>query len=196
VPTGPGQLIMAGVNIQQLPAQEAVAAALVARRREYAAALRACRPHERKFLKQLPKSRYAPYTAGLALGVSDSTVWKMLNRPRVKRAMELFLRDALDDIGVSHVSLVADLLEIKERCMQSSPVLDRKGNPTGEYQFDSHGAIAAIKELAELLHIAGPKRVELTGLNGGPIETVTTHITEDMDAEEAARVYQDLIRTH
>ena len=178
------------------PAQETLATLQAERRRERALALRACRPHERAFLRQLPKSRYSPYTAGETLGISSRTVWNMVNRPRVKRAMEVFLQAALDDIGVSHTSLVADLVEIKNRCMQVAAVLDKEGKPTGEFQFDSRGGIAAIKELAELLKIAPAKRVEFTGANGGPIDTLHTHITDDMDAEEAARVYQEIMRTH
>lgn len=166
------------------------------RRRERIEALLACRPFERVFLKQLPKSGYSPYTAGKAIGISDHTVWKLQKRPRVKRVMELFLRDALEDLAVSHASLVADLQAIKERCMQVRPVLDKEGKPTGVFEFDASGASSAIKLLIDLLKLAPPKRVELTGVNGGPIETITTQITEDMDAEEAARVYQDIIRTH
>lgn len=146
--------------------QEAAEQALLERRRERTNALRACRPHERFFLRQLPKSRYAPYTAGQALGLSSRTVMKMLNRPRVRRAMEIFLADALDEIGVSHASLVADLVEVKQRCMQQQAVLDKDGKPTGEFQFDSRGAIAAIKEIAELLKLTPAKRIELTTKDG------------------------------
>lgn len=169
---------------------------LAQRRRERTQALRACRPMERVFLRQLPKSRYSPYVAAKVLGYSDSTVWKFMQRARVKRAMDLFLRDALEEIGVSHTSLVADLMTIKNRCMQVEAVCDKEGKQTGVYEFDASGATSAIKLLVDLLKLAPPKRVELTGADGGPIETLTTHITEDMDAEEAARVYQDIIRTH
>ena len=175
------------------PAQEIAQEALRARRKELALALRACRPHERTFLRELGQHRYRTYAAGEALGMSTHTVHKMLKRPRVRRAMEVFLQDALDEIGISHTSLVADLVEIKERCMEYREVLDRKGNPTGKFQFDAGGAIAAVRELTELLDMAAPKRVELTGADGGPIETVGL-ISGDLDADEAARVYQDIIR--
>lgn len=175
------------------PAQELAEEALKARRRELALALRACRPHERLWLRKLPEHRYEPYGTANALGMSNKTVMNMLKRPRVKRAMEVFLQDALDEIGISHTSLVADLVEIKKRCMQAEPVLDKKGQPTGVYQFDSRGAIAAIQEIAELRRLAPPKRLELTGADGGPIETAGL-ISGDMDADEAARVYQDIIR--
>lgn len=160
------------------------------RRKERLLALRECTLKERAFLKQLPTSRYAPYCAGRELGFSYRTTWLFLKRPRVKRAMEAFLRDALEEIGVSHASLVADLVEVKDRCMQARPALDKKGNPTGEFQFDAHAAISAINAIADLLKLAPPKRVELTAT----VENAPAHISPDMDAEEAARVYQDIIR--
>jgi hypothetical protein len=174
------------------------AALLLERRRERSQALRACRPIERVFLKQLPKSRYSPYVAGKALGYSDSTTWKIMQRGRVKHAMELFLRDALEEIGVSHTSLVADLVAIKERCMQVCPVLDKEGKPTGEFQFDSRGAIAAIKEIAELLKIAPAKRVEISNPDGiglfAPLtRAVATALQDITDPNEAALQYQQLM---
>jgi hypothetical protein len=149
------------------PATSPEAAALIQeRRRERLSALRACRPLERAFLRQLPKSRYSPYVAAKALGYSDSTIWKCMQRARVKRAMELFLRDALEEMGVSHASLVADLQTIKERCMQVEPVRDKEGKEIGEFQFDAKHAIAAIKEIAALTRMAAPQRIELTGRDG------------------------------
>lgn len=177
---------------------------LAARRKERIQALRACLPLERVFIRYLPKARYSPYTAAREAGISDSTAWKMMNRPRVKRAMGLFLEDAADQIGVSHESLLADLVEIRERCMQHRPVLDKRGKPVmveladgqlaAAYTFDAHGAVAAISKIMELRKLVPARRVELTGVDGGPIETVATHINADMDDEEAARVYQDIIR--
>lgn len=38
-----------------------------------------------------------------------------------------------------------DLQEIKRRCMQKEAVLDNQGNPTGEWKFDSRGALKAIE---------------------------------------------------
>jgi len=152
-----------------IPATPDQAALIADRRRERIEALRACRPMERVFLRQLPKSRYSPYVAAKVLGYSDSTVWKFMQRARVKRAMGLFLRDALEEIAVSHASLVADLQAIKERCMQVHPVLDKDGKETGEFQFDAKNAIAAIKEIADLMKLAPAKRIELTGRDGEPL---------------------------
>lgn len=147
------------------------------RRRERARALRACRPIERVFLKGLPKARYSPYTAAKQLGMSDSTAWKIMRRARVRKAMELFLQDALDELGVSHASLVADLVAIKERCMQCEPVLDDEGKPTGMFQFDARAAIAAVKEIADLLKLAPARRIDLTLREGNAIPAPMFHVS-------------------
>ena len=47
----------------------------------------------------------------------------------------------------------ADILlftkKIYDRCMQEEPVLDKDGNPTGEYTFDSSGANKAVKTMGD-----------------------------------------------
>ena len=40
--------------------------------------------------------------------------------------------------------VMANLVKVAERCMQDEPVRDKEGNPTGEYGFDSAGAIKAL----------------------------------------------------
>jgi phage terminase small subunit len=41
--------------------------------------------------------------------------------------------------------------EIVERSMQAEPVLDREGNPTGEYTFNASGANTAIRNIAQII---------------------------------------------
>jgi len=60
--------------------------------------------------------------------------------------------------AVEHAELTADWIigrwmKIADRCMQEEPVLDRQGNPTGEYRFDPNGANKALENLAKYLGI-------------------------------------------
>lgn len=144
------------MNTELTAQQEAAAQLLLERRRERTRALRACTVKERLFLRQLPKSRYAPYTAGEAIGISGRSTWKFINRPHVKRAMALFLEDALDEIGVSHASLMADLVHVKELCIKHL-LTEPKA---------AAGAIAAIGKLMELANLSPAKRIELTTKDG------------------------------
>lgn len=45
------------------------------------------------------------------------------------------------------------LMQIAERCMQAEPVVDKEGNPTGEYRFDSSGANRALELLGRRLRL-------------------------------------------
>ena len=50
---------------------------------------------------------------------------------------------------LTHKELVDNLKEIRDRCMQAEPVLDKMGQPTGEYRFDSQAAIKAVDLLGK-----------------------------------------------
>lgn len=76
--------------------------------------------------------------------------------------------------------------EIAERCMQGVQVMDRQGRkmvPTGEWKFDSTGAIRANEMLARHLCLFPNTRVELTGKNGGPID-VAVRMFRDLSEDE------------
>ena len=45
-----------------------------------------------------------------------------------------------------------DILEVKNRCMQANPVLDKEGNETGVWKFDSNGANKALDICGKCIH--------------------------------------------
>jgi len=53
--------------------------------------------------------------------------------------------DIASKYAVSRESVMRDLIDIQRRCMQAEPIRDSEGNPTGEWKFDSTGAINATK---------------------------------------------------
>ena len=52
-------------------------------------------------------------------------------------------------VKYSQDELMRDILEVKNRCMQANPVLDKDGNETGIWKFDSNGANKALDMLAK-----------------------------------------------
>lgn len=56
-------------------------------------------------------------------------------------------------IELSQDWVVQRLKDVAERCMQREPILDKEGNPTGEYRFDSTGANKALDCLMK--HLGG-----------------------------------------
>ena len=52
-------------------------------------------------------------------------------------------------VKYSQDELMRDILEVKNRCMQANPVLDKEGNETGVWKFDSNEANKALDMLAK-----------------------------------------------
>jgi phage terminase small subunit len=61
--------------------------------------------------------------------------------------------------------LIDEFVEIKERCKTEIPVLDSTGQETGEYKFDSNGAIKSLENIGKLLKMYTDK-VEHSGETG------------------------------
>ena len=62
--------------------------------------------------------------------------------------------------GVNRGYIISNLKTVAERCMDAVEVTDKKGNPTGEWTFDSGGAISALEKLGK--HIGmWPNKVQV-----------------------------------
>lgn len=88
---------------------------------------------------------------------------KLLKRADVQDLIAALKQRVAEDMAakysITRDSVIRDLVDVKTRCMQAEPVLDSEGNPTGEYTFDSTGAINALKLLGTELGMF-TKRVE------------------------------------
>ena len=144
------------------------------RLRRFAEAIAAGKRSFEAALIVMPQSR-APNKLG----------WKLRNIPLVKAAIEELEAQAIEDAGITRVQVLLDAQAIKQRCMQAEPVLDRKGNPTGEYVFDSTGANKANEFLGKYLRIA-PERHEVTGKDGEqlPAQQQTVYVIQKAEAQE------------
>lgn len=74
---------------------------------------------------------------------------KLLKRQDVQDLIATLKAQVEADIAakyaISRESVLRDLIDIQRRCMQAEPIRDSEGNPTGEWKFDSTGAINATK---------------------------------------------------
>jgi len=75
----------------------------------------------------------------------------LMKNPAVKAAIEEKRQEYARKNNVTPDWVVANAKKIVIRCMQEEPVYDKEGNPTGEYRFDSAGAIGALRILAKFL---------------------------------------------
>ncbi len=129
--------------------------------------------------------------AAIRAGYSVKTAYRiganLLQKSSVREAIEKAQAERAKRVELTADYVLDGLREVAERCRQAEPVLDRKGNPTGEYQFDSGGANRALELLGKHLGLF-VERKELTGKDGGPIE----HNHNLFDAETRAAVLAGL----
>lgn len=86
-------------------------------------------------------AREAGYTGSdKAVQVSGS---RLLSNPIVKAAVEKGFDEIKERVKFSHEDVLGWLEQIRLRCMEAEPVLDRQGHRTGEYKFDANGALRA-----------------------------------------------------
>lgn len=98
----------------------------------------------------------AGYAAGKNNRSATTTAARLLKDPVIRAYQMAMRKEAFTALGISLETVCADLVEIKDRCMQAKPVLvwdtdEHKYVESGEYAFDSKGAIRALVELAGLL---------------------------------------------
>ena len=96
-------------------------------------------------------------------------VHAICSRPDVKARVQAILDELheqrmaikMESIKVSSAYVTERLVTLVDRCMQAVPVLNKRGNATGQYRFDSHGAV---------------KSLELLGLEQGMFERRHKHL--------------------
>jgi phage terminase small subunit len=92
------------------------------------------------------RAGYSPKTAysnGSRL-LKDAEVMKALAKAQEKRS---------EKTGITAEYVLTSLKSVAERCQQAEPVLDKKGNPTGEWQFRETGANKALELLGKNLKL-------------------------------------------
>jgi phage terminase small subunit len=84
------------------------------------------------------------------------------------------------------------LHDVEKKCRADVPVLDKRGQPTGEYRFDSAGANRALELIGKHLGMF-KERVEHTGPDGGPIRV--EHDLSGLTIDDLARLESILEKT-
>lgn len=96
---------------------------------------------------------------GSPVAVTTARTWErelQAVRNRIAELSAMATNNAILKTGLDREWVISRLMTVAERCMQSEPVLDRKGEPTGEYQFDSSGANQALKMLGDTMGLFKP----------------------------------------
>ena len=91
--------------------------------------------------------------AAIRAGYSEKTANRIASELLTKLDIQEYIcklkNKRSERVKYSQDELMRDILEVKNRCMQASPVLDKEGNETGVWKFDSNGANKALDMLAK-----------------------------------------------
>lgn len=121
-------------------------------------------PKQARFVQEYLIDLNATAAAGRA-GYSDPNFGRQLiTKPNVSMAIEKAQEKRSKKTEITQEWVLTNLKAIAERCSQAVPVLDREGQPTGEYRFDSSGANKALELLGKHLKMF-VERVEATVLS-------------------------------
>lgn len=98
-------------------------------------------------------------TAGLSITVHCARDWERTLphlRDRIGELTAMATQSAILKTGLDREWVISRLMSVVDRCMTAEPVKDNKGNPTGEFRFDSAGANTALKMLGDTLGLFKP----------------------------------------
>ena len=71
----------------------------------------------------------------------------MLAKVNVQTYLKHLIEKRNERTKITQDEVIADIIKVKDRCMQNEAVLDKEGNETGIYKFDSNGANKALDML-------------------------------------------------
>ena len=119
-------------------------------------------PMQKKFVQEYLHSGNATdaaIAAGYSAKSAASRASKLLETPGVIEYRRQLEKKLFDEMGISKAWIGLRLVEIIERSMQKTPVLEwnsvtRQKEPNGTWTFDANGAIRALHELTEHMDFA------------------------------------------
>ena len=91
----------------------------------------------------------AAIRAGYSKKTANEQAAQLLAKLSIKEYIQKIKNERSERVKYSQDELMRDILEVKNRCMQANPVLDKEGNETGIWKFDSNGANKALDMLAK-----------------------------------------------
>lgn len=89
-------------------------------------------PKQQRFVQEYlldMNATQAAIRAGYSERTAKSIGQENLTKPDIKAAIEQAQQKVSERLGITQDWVLSNLKTVAERCMQASPVLDRKGNP-------------------------------------------------------------------
>ncbi len=89
--------------------------------------------------------------AGYSPKTAKEQGYKIKERDDVKQYLAEQREKYAKKAGIDKEWIIERFKNISDRCVQAEEVLDKNGNPTGEYRFDSAGANKATEMLGKII---------------------------------------------
>jgi phage terminase small subunit len=111
----------------------------------------------------------AAIRAGYSEKTSSEMGYENLSKPQIAEVIAGLQAKRSAETKLDAQWVLDRLQRVHDRCMQEEAVKDADG-PTGEYKFEHSGANKSLELIGKHLAMFTEKK-ELTGANGGPIQT-------------------------
>jgi len=134
----------------------------------------------------------AAIRAGYKPKNAKQTATENLSKPIISAAIADVLAERGKKLALNAEYVLLSLHDVEKKCRADVPVLDKRGQPTGEYRFDSAGANRALELIGKHLGMF-KERVEHTGPDGGPIRV--EHDLSGLTIDDLARLESILEKT-
>ena len=118
----------------------------------------------KEYLKDFNATRSA-IAAGYSKKTAKSQGQRLLTNVDVAEYLKYQITKRADKVDLSVEMVLKDLMELKSRCMQQVPVLDKDGNETGEWKFEHTGATKSLELLGKHLAMFTDKIEDTTKYN-------------------------------
>lgn len=105
-----------------------------------------------KYFETLNAKDSAIY-AGFSEATAKQIGYNLLQRDDIQEHLEKLRAEYSEKSGITKEWIIERFKTISDRCIQEEPVLDKDGNPTGEYRFDSSGANNATAHLGKIIGV-------------------------------------------
>lgn len=109
------------------------------------------KPQMITFCKLIAAGRHTNKAAAIEAGYSPRTAGeqasKLLRKVKIQEQIAEFKEQFNARVNIDADWIRNELISLHEKCSQAVPVLDKKGNPTGEYKIDSAGSNKALDTL-------------------------------------------------
>jgi phage terminase small subunit len=121
-----------------------------------------------EYLKDL-NGKQAAIRSGYSPKTAEVQASRLLSNAKVQAYLETKQKRIEEKTSVTVEWIIEQLKCVYEKAMQAVPVMDHRGEPTGEYKFEANAANRSLELLGKHIGMF-TDRLQLGGKDGKPIE--------------------------